>query len=73
MSNDEPRKIWARGLTSSDEGKLIGVPLQEGHLLVGETGLEGTIDEINYRDKTTIISLTILLEVNNDQEIFLYD
>lgn len=69
----EPRKIWARGLTSRDRGKLVGIPIQEGHLLLAEDGLEGVITDIRYHDKHTVITLSIVLEVNDRQEISLYD
>lgn len=72
MAN-EPRKIWARGLTSHDIGKLVGIPIQEGHLLLAEDGLEGVITNVEYRDKHTVITLSIILEVNNQQEVSLYD
>ncbi len=61
------RKIWARGLTSSDKGKVV-----EYHD-AGFASHKVRIDEVSYEDGKTLITFSTVVRLPNNLEITLLE
>jgi hypothetical protein len=50
------RQITARGLTASNRGSVVAIP---------KLGVQGLLQSVEWFDKTTVLTLSITVDVEN--------
>lgn len=63
MSNKLARTIVARGLTASDRGSFVRLA----------DGTEGVVQAVEWFDNTSVVTLTVTVDLPNMQKLQVFD